>query len=79
MLEEGDEDGSSVILVDPSDCAAMFDVVKNMGHEKAKMLLTWITKAPVECNEEDFEMNMDIIEALEDLDDVDSVDHNMSN
>lgn len=79
LLEEGDEDGSSVILVDPSDCGAMFDVVKNMGHEKTKMSLTWITKAPVECTDEDFELNMEIVEALEDLDDVDSVDHNMSN
>jgi transcriptional/translational regulatory protein YebC/TACO1 len=43
------------------------------------MSLTWITKAPVECTDEDFELNMEIVEALEDLDDVDSVDHNMSN
>jgi YebC/PmpR family DNA-binding regulatory protein len=79
MLEEGNEEGSSVILVEPSDCAAMFDVVKSMGHEKASMSLSWTTKAPVECNDEDFEKNMEIIDALEELDDVDSVEHNMSN
>jgi len=38
-----------------------------------------VSKAPVECNEKDFEKNMEIIEALEELDDVDSVEHNMSN
>jgi transcriptional/translational regulatory protein YebC/TACO1 len=57
----------------------MFDAVKGMGYEEAKMSLVHVSKAPVECSEEDFEKNMDIIEALEDLDDVDSIEHNMSN
>lgn len=78
-FEEGDEEGTTVILVEPSDCANMFDVVKNMGHEQAKMSLAWITKAPIECSDEDFELNMEIIDALEELDDVDHVEHNMSN
>jgi transcriptional/translational regulatory protein YebC/TACO1 len=79
QLVEGDEEGSSVVLVEPSDSAAMLDAIKGMGHEGAKMSLAWISKAPVECSDEDFEKNMNIIEALEDLDDVDSVEHNMSN
>jgi len=79
LLEEGDDEGSSVVWVEPSDSGKMFDVVKEMGHKTAKMSLTWISKAPVECSDEDFELNMDIIDALEELDDVDSVDHNMSN
>ena len=57
----------------------MFDVVKEMGHDEAKMCLAHVSKAPVECSDEDFEKNMEIIEALEDLDDVDSVEHNMLN
>jgi transcriptional/translational regulatory protein YebC/TACO1 len=57
----------------------MFDAVKGMGHEGATMSLVYVSKAPVECSDEDFEKNMDIIEALEELDDVDSVEHNMSN
>lgn len=57
----------------------MFDAVKGMGHDESKMSLAYISKAPVECSEEDFEKNMLVIEALEDLDDVDSVEHNMSN
>lgn len=79
LLEERDDEGSSVVWVEPSDSGKMFDVVKEMGHKTAKMSLTWISKAPVECSDEDFELNMDIIDALEELDDVDSVDHNMSN
>jgi transcriptional/translational regulatory protein YebC/TACO1 len=57
----------------------MLDAVRGMGHEDAKMSLTWVSKAPVECSDEDFDKNMDVIEALEELDDVDSVEHNMSN
>jgi transcriptional/translational regulatory protein YebC/TACO1 len=43
------------------------------------MSLVYVSKAPVEVSEKDFEKNMEIIDALEDLDDVDSVEHNMSN
>eukprot|EP00537_Pseudo-nitzschia_pungens_P002312 CAMPEP_0172369438 /NCGR_PEP_ID=MMETSP1060-20121228/32913_1 /TAXON_ID=37318 /ORGANISM="Pseudo-nitzschia pungens, Strain cf. cingulata" /LENGTH=209 /DNA_ID=CAMNT_0013094369 /DNA_START=378 /DNA_END=1007 /DNA_ORIENTATION=+ len=79
LLEEGDEEGSSVVFVEPSDSGKMFDVIKGLGHENAKMSLRWVSKAPVECSDEDFEHNMEIIDALEELDDVDSVEHNMSN
>jgi transcriptional/translational regulatory protein YebC/TACO1 len=57
----------------------MTEAVKGMGHKDCKMSLVHVTKAPVECTEEDFEKNMEIIEALEELDDVDRVEHNMSN
>jgi transcriptional/translational regulatory protein YebC/TACO1 len=57
----------------------MFDTVEAMGLEGAKMSLVHVSKAPVECSEEDFESNMDIIESLEELDDVDVVEHNMTN
>ena len=43
------------------------------------MGLAYVTKAPVECTEDDFEKNMILVDALEELDDVDSVEHNMSN
>ena len=79
LLEEGDEEGTSIVYVEPTDSAVMFDTVKGMGFEEAKMSLAWVSKAPVECSEEEFEKNMSIIEALEELDDVDSVEHNMSN
>eukprot|EP00585_Thalassiosira_rotula_P013140 CAMPEP_0196129482 /NCGR_PEP_ID=MMETSP0910-20130528/106_1 /TAXON_ID=49265 /ORGANISM="Thalassiosira rotula, Strain GSO102" /LENGTH=298 /DNA_ID=CAMNT_0041388583 /DNA_START=15 /DNA_END=911 /DNA_ORIENTATION=+ len=79
-LIEGDEEGTSIVYTDPKETGAMFEAVKSLGLEEgAKMSLTHVSKAPVECSEEDFDKNMNIIEALEELDDVDSVEHNMSN
>ena len=79
-LVDGDEEGTSVVYTDPKETAAMFEAVKSIGLEEgSKMSLVHVTKAPVECTEEDFEKNMVIIDALEELDDVDSVEHNMSN
>lgn len=57
----------------------MGDAVRSLGHEEVKVNLAYVSKAPMEVSEEEFEKNMDIIEALEELDDVDSVEHNMSN
>lgn len=79
-LVEGDEEGTSIVYTDPKETGAMFETVKSLGLEVgAKMRLSHVSKAPVECSEEDFEKNMVMIEALEELDDVDSVEHNMSN
>ena len=79
-LLDGDEEGTSIVYTDPKECNAMFEAVKSMGlGEGAKMSLSHVSKAPVECSEEEFEANMKIIDALEELDDVDSVEHNMSN
>lgn len=75
----GDEEGTTIVLTDPKEGGLMVDAINAMGHEKLKLSLAWITKAPVECTDEDFEKNMEIIDALEELDDVDSVEHNMSN
>uniref|UniRef100_A0A7S2WDJ1 Transcriptional regulatory protein n=1 Tax=Eucampia antarctica TaxID=49252 RepID=A0A7S2WDJ1_9STRA len=78
-LVEGDEEGTSIVYTDPKEANSMLEAVKSLGHEKVKMSLSYITKAPVEVSEEEFEKNMILIDALEDLDDVDSVVHNMSN
>eukprot|EP00577_Skeletonema_sp_RCC1716_P017297 CAMPEP_0113430796 /NCGR_PEP_ID=MMETSP0013_2-20120614/33220_1 /TAXON_ID=2843 ORGANISM="Skeletonema costatum, Strain 1716" /NCGR_SAMPLE_ID=MMETSP0013_2 /ASSEMBLY_ACC=CAM_ASM_000158 /LENGTH=281 /DNA_ID=CAMNT_0000319701 /DNA_START=13 /DNA_END=858 /DNA_ORIENTATION=+ /assembly_acc=CAM_ASM_000158 len=79
-LTEGEEEGTSIVYTDPKETGAMFEAIKAMGLEEgSKMSLSHVTKAPVECTEEDFEKNMAIIDALEELDDVDSVEHNMSN
>jgi transcriptional/translational regulatory protein YebC/TACO1 len=67
------------VYTDPKEASLMLDAVKSLGHLDAKMSLAYVSKAPVECSEEDFEKNMVIIDALEDLDDVDSVEHNMAN
>lgn len=79
LLEEGDDEGTSVIYVEPTDANNMAEACKGMGFEETKMSLAYVSKAPVEVSDEEFEKNMQIIEALEELDDVDSVEHNMSN
>ncbi len=81
MVCEEIEDGSlTIIYVEPQDTNSMFESVKGMGFEEnLKMELSYVTKAPVEVSDEDFESNMKIIDALLELDDVDSVEHNMSN
>jgi transcriptional/translational regulatory protein YebC/TACO1 len=58
----------------------MLEAVQTLGFEDGlKLSLVHVSKAPVECSDEDFEKNMSIIDALEELDDVDSVEHNMDN
>ena len=79
-----DEDGEepSTVYVEPQDTNNMFEALKSMdglNDLEIKMELTYVTKAPVEVTDDDFEANMKIIDALEELDDVDSVEHNMSN
>lgn len=78
-LVEGDVEGTSVVFTDPKEAALMVDAVKSLGHDDVKMSLVYVTKAPVACSEEEFDKNMEILDALEELDDVDSVEHNMSN
>lgn len=78
-LVEGDEEGTSVVYTDPKETNSMMEAVKSLGFEEIKMGLVYVSKAPVECSDEEFEKNMEIIDALEELDDVDSVEHNMSN
>ena len=79
-VEKDEADGDvSVIYVDSQDAGAMMNTLQGMGYEKCKMELKYISKAPVEVTDEEFELNMKIVDALEELDDVDSVEHNMSN
>lgn len=75
----GDEEGSTIVYTEPKEASAMNDAIKSLGHDETKLSLAWVTKAPVDCSDDDFDKNMDIIDALEELDDVDSVEHNMSN
>lgn len=68
------------IYTDAKEAGRMVEAVHSLGYEDGvKMSLQYVSKAPVECTDEDFEKNMEIVEALEELDDVDSVEHNMSN
>ena len=80
--DDDDEAEPTIIYVEPQDTNNMLEAVKSlesMKDQEVKMGLIYVTKAPVEVTDDDFEANMKIIDALEDLDDVDSVEHNMSN
>lgn len=80
-IAEGDEEGSTCVYSDPKENAMLFEALKAIGNDEneMKMSLAYVSKAPVEVTDEEFEKNCDIIDALEDLDDVDAVEHNMSN
>lgn len=79
-IVEGDIEGTTIVYTDPKESSLMLEALNSVGFEgKTKMSLAYVSKAPVECSDEDFEKNMALIDALEDLDDVDSVEHNMSN
>jgi len=78
-MNQGDEEGTSIVYTDPKEAGMMADAVRSMGFDDVKVGLAWVSKAPVEVSDDEFEKNMDIIDALEELDDVDSVEHNMSN
>ncbi len=82
--EEGleGEEATTIVYVEPKDTNNMFEALKSldcMKDKEVKMELSYVTKAPVDVSDDDFEANMKIIDALEELDDVDSVEHNMSN
>merc|ERR1712087_1076344 len=47
VLEEGDEEETSVVYVEPKDAGLMFEAIKDMGHEESKMSLAYVSKAPV--------------------------------
>jgi YebC/PmpR family DNA-binding regulatory protein len=79
-LLPGDEPGTTIVYTDPKEAAMMLEAINALGFEEGVSIsLVYVTKAPVECTDDDFEKNMEIIDALEALDDVDSVAHNMSN
>ena len=76
----GDEPETTKIYTDPKEAAMMLEAVNSLGFEEnIQISLVYVSKAPVECSDVDFEKNMEIIDALEALDDVDSVEHNMAN
>ena len=76
----GDEPDTTKIYTDPKEAAMMLEAVNSLGFEEnIQISLVYVSKAPVECTDADFEKNMEIIDALEALDDVDSVEHNMAN
>lgn len=83
FIPEGDVDAEGepvdVVYVEQGDLGLLRDALKEAGKEPKDVKLCYKPMAPVECTEEEFESNMNVIEALEELEDVDCVEHNMSN
>jgi len=77
-IVKGPED-TTIVYTNPAETSQMLEALTSIHKQVVASGLVYVSKAPVECSEEDFEKNMNIVDALEDLDDVDSVEHNMTN
>ncbi len=67
-----------IITTDPADLYAVKDAVTLHGFKTDEASLEMIPKVYVDCNAEDAEANLALIEWLEQYDDVDEVYHNMN-
>lgn len=77
-LLEGDAEGTSIVYTDPKEVGLMMEAVKSLGFT-SNGILAYVSKAPIQVTDDEFESNMKIIDALEELDDVDSIENNMLN
>eukprot|EP00611_Tribonema_gayanum_P012848 TRINITY_DN2353_c0_g1_i5.p9 TRINITY_DN2353_c0_g1~~TRINITY_DN2353_c0_g1_i5.p9 ORF type:complete len:118 (+),score=49.87 TRINITY_DN2353_c0_g1_i5:2345-2698(+) len=74
---EGEEEGTSWVLTDPSMLSMLLDGLAAVGIT-GEPSLAHIPNEVVEVSDADMELNLAAIEALEGLDDVDQVEHNMA-
>jgi len=77
-LVDGDEEGTSIVYTGPKEVGIMMEAVGSLKFS-SKGVIAHVSKAPLQVTDEEFEINMGIIDALEELDDVDSIEHNMLN
>eukprot|EP00934_Nitzschia_sp_Nitz4_P008673 Nitzschia sp. Nitz4//scaffold19_size178191//127462//128433//NITZ4_001997-RA/size178191-augustus-gene-0.72-mRNA-1//1//CDS//3329540741//8663//frame0 len=77
QIVEGSSSDSCIVYVDPTETAKMYGIVESLGHSNARMSLCHVPSVPMECSEEDSNLNIELIDALDGLDDVSSVEHNM--
>jgi transcriptional/translational regulatory protein YebC/TACO1 len=71
------EDGKCVVYVDPKDMAPLRDALKAQGLSLETKLAAVPKDGSMPVSKEDFDLNMDVIDAFLSLDDVDSVEHNI--
>jgi transcriptional/translational regulatory protein YebC/TACO1 len=71
------EEGKCVVFVDQKDMSNLRDALKAAGHQLETSLAAIPKDGDVTLSEEDFNLNMDAIDAFMALDDVDSVEHNI--
>jgi YebC/PmpR family DNA-binding regulatory protein len=72
-----DED-NFIITTNPEDLFAVKEGLEKDGYPIEEASLELIAKTLIECNQEDKEKNIALIDFIEDLDDIDEVFHNMS-
>eukprot|EP01041_Mallomonas_annulata_P001786 gene1786-3469_t len=77
FLSSPKEDGKSVVFVSLPDMPSMRDALRAAGFQVETSLAAIPKTGYTAVSEEDFELNMNAIDAFEALDDVDSVEHNI--
>ncbi len=73
-----EEEQVTRVLVDPTSVGNLRDVLLGKGMEIKATVLVNVPKMVVDCSDEDYEGNMNVVEALLAIDDVDSVEHNVN-
>jgi transcriptional/translational regulatory protein YebC/TACO1 len=71
------EEGKASVYVDVKDMAALRDALRAGGFELETVLAAVPKEGVVALSDEDFDKNMDAMDAFLALDDVDSVEHNI--
>lgn len=66
-----------IITTEPADLFTVKEAIEHLGFKCDSSSLQKLPKVFVECNKEDAEANLALIDWLENLDDVDEVYHNM--
>ena len=78
-IDFSDEDQENfVITTNPEDLFQIKEALESKGYKIEESSLELIAKTFVQCNEEDKEKNIALIDYIEDLDDIDEVFHNMA-
>lgn len=71
------QEDSFVVITEPANFDAVKEAIHKHGIEGFEAELEMIPKSYVECNAENYQSNMALIEWLDGIEDVDSVYHNM--
>merc|ERR1712157_126377 len=79
IVDEAEQESTTLVYTNPSELSLMNEALASIEKEVIKSELVYVSKAPVEVSDDDFEKNMKIIDALEECDDVNFVEHNIAN
>jgi len=76
-IDFSDEEEMCIITTHPEELFMVKEGLEKMGVEVKDSSLEMVPKTLIECNEEDKQSNLALIEFIENLDDIDEVVHNM--